>query len=239
MSFISALTKLVKRILNVETAKMRTNTVCQVVSYDGNTNLASLQPCIMAIRTDDTESPTKQLPPVNDIPVFQFGSGKLLCTVAPAAGTYGLYVVSDRKVENWITQGGVVPPGSKMRFDISNGFFLPGLFPTVTDGDNGVISPAVNTDRIELRTRDGAGFVSMVDDGTVEINGNADFAVAYTDLKSAFDQLKSDFDTFVTTKYNLHNHPTAPAGPVSIPSVVGAASTADMSGAKLSTIKVP
>jgi hypothetical protein len=104
------------------------------VSYDGDTNLVNLQPCIMAMRTDDIDSPVKQLPQVNDIPCVQLGNGKLLLTAAPQPGAYGLYMTSDRVLETWITQGGIVPSGSKKRFDLSNGFFIPGLYPTVTDG---------------------------------------------------------------------------------------------------------
>lgn len=173
MSLWSKLEDFVRGVLNIETARLRTNTVCQVVSYDATTNLVSLQPCIMAVRTDDPDSPTKQLPQVNDIPVYQFFSGKVGCTVAPAAGSYGLYVVSDRKIDNWIAQGGVVPSGSRERFDLSNGFFLPGLFPDIVDGDNGKFAVPIETGKIELRTRDRTGYVSL--DGTtgqVDISGN-------------------------------------------------------------------
>lgn len=45
-------------------------------------------------------------------------------------------------------------------------------------------------------------------------------------LVTQYNQLRTDFDTFVTVKYNLHNHPTAPVGPVSVPSVTGTATTA-------------
>ncbi len=170
MGIGSSLYKTIKAIFAVETAQLRTNTVCKVVAYDETTNLVSLQPCIMGINTDNTETPVEQLPQVNDIPVFQFGSGKLMCTVAPAVDSYGLYVVSDRKLDNWITLGGVQPPGSTKRFDISNGFFLPGLYPTVEDGDNGLIATGIETDRIELRTRTGITSISVIDDETVNIN---------------------------------------------------------------------
>ena len=66
-------------------------------------------------------------------------------------------------------------------------------------------------------------------DGTLELNGSADNAVRFSDLKTAFDQLKSDFD--------LHNHPTAPVGPVSTPST--APSTADIDPAKVDEVKLP
>jgi len=180
MSFYTALESFVKKLFDIHTAKMRTNTVCQVVAYDATTNLVNLQPCIMSIRPDDIDSPNKQLPPVNDIPVFQYGSGEVMITAAPAVGSYGLYVVSDRKIENWIVGGGIVTPGSRTKFDISDGFFLHGLFPTVVDGDNGKIDPAIATDRISIRTRDdttkidltAAGAVTVTTTGQFSVNGN-------------------------------------------------------------------
>ena len=181
MSFYSKLESFIKRIIRVETASIRTNTVCQVVSYDGATNLAALQPCIMGIRLDDTDSPNKQLPQVADIPVYQFGSGDVMVTQGPAVGSYGLYVVSDRNVKNWILRGGVVPPAGVGRFDLSNGFFLSGLFPTIADGSNGLISPAIDTDRLSIRTRDGltkidvipaTGDVTITTVGQFSVNGN-------------------------------------------------------------------
>jgi hypothetical protein len=163
----------VKALFRAEMATVRTNTVCQVISYDGATNLVSLQPCVKALTPHDIDNPSKALPPLNDIPVYQHGSGQVLCTVAPATGSYGLYVVSDRNVDNWITLGGVVDSGSRDNFNLSSGFFLPGLYPTVTDGNNGKLAGAVQTDRVSLRTRDGASEVSVLTDGTVEINSSS------------------------------------------------------------------
>lgn len=45
-------------------------------------------------------------------------------------------------------------------------------------------------------------------------------------LVDQVNQLRTDFNTFVTTIYNTHNHATAPLGPVSVPSVVGTGTTA-------------
>lgn len=81
-------------------------------------------------------------------------------------------------------------------------------------------------------------YVKCNKDAEVEVNGSADYAVAYNDLKTAFDELKSDFNTFVTV-YNSHNHPTAPTGPVSTPSVAGSTSSADMSPSKVDKVRLP
>lgn len=90
------------------------------------------------------------------------------------------------------------------------------------------------------------GDITMTADGNVTtaaaetvIQAGADYAVQYTALKSAFDQFKSDFDNFVTITYNTHMHPTAAVGAPSVPTVTGLTSTADMSGAKVSDVRLP
>ena len=67
-------------------------------------------------------------------------------------------------------------------------------------------------------------------DGTMEVNGNADFAVAFNDLKTAFDQFKSDYNAHVHTGVTTGG---GSSGPPAAPT------TADIDPAKISTIKVP
>ena len=88
---------------------------------------------------------------------------------------------------------------------------------------------------------DGAivAFINFLQSGIVEINGNNDFAVRYNELETGFNELKSDFNSFVTTAYNIHSHPTAPTGPVSPPSSPGSSSAADISAAKVNEVKLP
>lgn len=69
-------------------------------------------------------------------------------------------------------------------------------------------------------------FMYFKSDGTIEVNGNSDNFVTFSDMKAAFDQLKSEL--------NAHTHtgnlgiPTGPATPPA---------TADMSQAKSKNIK--
>lgn len=64
--------------------------------------------------------------------------------------------------------------------------------------------------------------------GVLELNGATDFAVAFTDLKTAF-------DLFII-EYNAHVHATAAVGTPSAPTVP---STASIDAAKVSTVKLP
>ena len=97
--------------------------------------------------------------------------------------------------------------------------------------------PTIDVDESQFYSKYG-GYVKCDKDGKVQIQGDSDNAVAYTDLKSAFDQLVADFNKLVNT-YNFHTHPTAPVGPVSTPSSPGTETTADMSGSKVEEVLLP
>lgn len=79
---------------------------------------------------------------------------------------------------------------------------------------------------------------------TIIFNDGTDYAVRYTALETAFNELMNKHNdlvsftsNFVTVTYNLHNHPTAPTGAVSPPSVTGIAST-DSSSADITACKI-
>ena len=86
--------------------------------------------------------------------------------------------------------------------------------------------------------KDFEGNTIASDGATLAINGTADFAVAFNDLKTGFDQLKSDLNTFIGT-YNTHTHPTAATGPPSLPSAEGTSSGASIDGSKVDSVKFP
>ena len=76
--------------------------------------------------------------------------------------------------------------------------------------------------------------------GDVVVNAGTDWAVQYTALKKAFDELKGDFNNLITL-FDAHVHSGVTVGPgnTAVPLVPGVSSTADMSGSKIDTIKVP
>ena len=179
------LSRIVERIARLvfrrEIADVHTHAVAQVVSYAALTNTCSIQPCIRRIRSEDPNNlTTVQLPQIDDVPVMHRGSGKCLLTVAPQAGSYGVLHVSERSLDNWILSGGIVDPSSARKFDIGDGFFDPGAYPAMLDGNNGSLAVPVNTDRIELRDRLGTSYVAVTDAGVVELNavaGNITMAI--------------------------------------------------------------
>ena len=79
--------------------------------------------------------------------------------------------------------------------------------------------------------------VTLTGSTAVALNGNTNFAVKYTELKTAFDLLRTELNSFITI-FNAHVHPVAgvTAGPASVTSSVtatpGTPAAADMSAAQ-------
>lgn len=97
---------------------------------------------------------------------------------------------------------------------------------------------------LRLYATDDAGaeqnYIYLRADGTIEFGGSADNMVRYSELERAFNELKEDYNNFLTA-FNAHVHPT-PAGPSSPPTPVPGAipaspSAADITPAKIDEIK--
>lgn len=81
-------------------------------------------------------------------------------------------------------------------------------------------------------------YIWLKNDGNMEVGGNDDNLVRYSELKKAFDKLKTDLNNFIQI-YNAHVHPGVVSGGSSTSSTptVGSVSSADVSGAKIDNIK--
>lgn len=104
-------------------------------------------------------------------------------------------------------------------------------FKLIVASDDGIV-PSMGQGEKKLYSVSGgaiAAFMNFLTTGVIEINGNADNAVRFSNLETAFNQLKAD--------YNLHVH--ALAGGVGVASPPSPTTTADMSSAKVDEVKLP
>lgn len=81
-------------------------------------------------------------------------------------------------------------------------------------------------------------YIYLKNDGDIEVGGNADNMVRFSQLESAFNQLKGDLNSFITV-FNTHVHSGVTTGPGSTGSspTPGTSSAADISGAKIDEVK--
>lgn len=94
-----------------------------------------------------------------------------------------------------------------------------------------------------IYSRDSSGTIQanikFKNDGEINLNDGDDFAVKFNELKTAFDTLKNDFNTFVKTSGNVHTHICAAPGVASAtPLPIGKETTSDMSNAKVEKVKL-
>lgn len=95
-----------------------------------------------------------------------------------------------------------------------------GIVPTMNPGEKKIYSSDIGIIK---------AFINFLVDGTLELNGNADFAVRFSALETAFNQFKTD--------YNGHTHATvASIGTPTIPIPITAA---DITPAKVDEVKLP
>lgn len=84
--------------------------------------------------------------------------------------------------------------------------------------------------------------VRFKNDGTLVLNEGTDWAVQFTALKSAFDQLKSDLNSMIS-EWNTFATDYVPGSPstTGLPETVSSVSSsaADMANAKIDSIQVP
>jgi hypothetical protein len=78
-------------------------------------------------------------------------------------------------------------------------------------------------------------YIHLKNDGTAEFGGTDDNLTRFNKLKEGFDELKTDFNNFITT-FNTHQHPEtgATTGP---PATPGQSSSASIDDAKIEEFK--
>lgn len=102
----------------------------RVETYDADKQKASVQPLLRSpFATETGEAKHERLPMVNEVPVqWQSGGGAFL-TFPLAKGDTGLLVFTDLSLDEWLQHGGEVEPMDPRAHHLSDGVFIPGLYP--------------------------------------------------------------------------------------------------------------
>ena len=123
---------------------------------------------------------------------------------------------------------------------------LSAAYSSTSTGGQGIVLGYVNANQkadvgeIRLYSLDGnnveANYIYVKNDGNIEIGGNADNMIRFSEMQSAFDELRDDLNNFILI-FNTHNHPTAAPGPPSVSPTTGTPSAANMTLAKIDEVK--
>lgn len=128
----------------------------QVIAVNLAKNSVDVQPCLKGKMVGAAES--YLLPIINDVPIQYYGAGNFWVTFEPKAGDYCVLSISDRSIESWKKAGGVIDPALNRHHDMTDAFAYFGLnpFPSAI--------PAIETDTMHVRTKDGATGIKIKED---------------------------------------------------------------------------
>lgn len=110
-------------------ALMHTCMPAQIVSFEYETSKAVVQPCLnkrLTATSGDIEVPA---PIINNVPVIFPQTADFSMTYPIKKDDYCLLVFSERSLDLWKTQGGVVTPDDFRKFDFSDAIAIMGVNP--------------------------------------------------------------------------------------------------------------
>lgn len=222
-----------------EVHTMQPGEIVKVVSL--NPPIVNVQPGFMRLREGAAEA--EKRPVIPNVPFVFPVFGDFGVTGAVKVGMTVSLIAAERSIKNWVEQGGTVDPGVDRSFDLADCIAIPGL-------PNKKVSWEVPNDGIQVGTIDGASIVKVTADAVITkstetvIQEGEDYAVQFTAMKEAFDELKSELNSLVTA-YNDHIHVTTatvgtgPVGVIAPTTSTGTPPVASMDGAKVDTVRLP
>lgn len=108
----------------------------EVVSYDRNSNTATVRPLIQVMGTSG-ESTSRQ--PIAKVPVLAIGGGGFVVNFPLKAGDRGWIEASDRDISKFMQSLGETTPNTLRLHSFEDGRFIPDIFSqfTISDEDEG------------------------------------------------------------------------------------------------------
>jgi len=111
-----------------KTAGLHTATPGQIVKYDSKTRFATVKPLIK-FQFKDEQIP-REMPNLQDVPVLMPGTASGCIHLPGLEGAYGIIIYAENSIEEWISgAGNSMFPADPRKFDLSDAFFIPGIYP--------------------------------------------------------------------------------------------------------------
>lgn len=134
-------TDIIRQAVQSQLAGMHTCLPGRIVSYDYTVQKATVQPLLSKRYKDDT---TQQLPEIPNVPVIFPRSANFSMHWPLNSGDLVMLAFSERSIDQWLNQGGIIAPLDARKFDLSDAIAIPGLYPfsspsPAEDNDNFII----------------------------------------------------------------------------------------------------
>lgn len=140
----------------------------KIDSYNPDSRKATVVPLV---RLRMEAGPLITIPPIDNVPVMFPSSQAFSFSFPLAAGDTGALFFSEAGIGNWLDSipGKIVDPEDCSRFSLTDGIFVPGLWPW-----SGVPKPqgSIVAGNDSLQITDPGGCTIQMDGSKVTINGN-------------------------------------------------------------------
>lgn len=155
-SFIEVL----QEIITARLYELHTSIPGKVVSYDYDKNLAVVQPALM--RKYKTMNSAVELPTISNVPVMFQRFDEAFIRFPVKAGDTGMISFSERSLDLWLVQGGMIDPNDSRSHALADAVFIPGLVP-----NNNPMKPKGQASSLQIQYKD--SYVEIKEDGEIKL----------------------------------------------------------------------
>ncbi len=133
------LTKVIETIIERNLVDMHTAIPGIIQEYDPKTKTAKVRPALR--RRFNDERGDQELNVFSQVPVGFLQTNDFILSVPLQKGDEVLLIISERSIDSWLENGGIVTPNETRKFDLADAIAIPMLKPSGT----GPAADAVNS----------------------------------------------------------------------------------------------
>lgn len=163
---LNSISKTIAKAIFSKLKELHTALPAEIVDYDADSQLASVQPTIKRIFTSTDDSGTflkpSDLPVLINVPVmFQRGGGYSL-TFPVKKGDECLLIFCERAISDWYLNGGVSTPTTKRFHSLNDAVAIVGL------SSQPNIIPDCSADDVQLKKDDGTVHITIKENDDID-----------------------------------------------------------------------
>jgi len=194
-------------IIKAVDSQLKKMNICMpavIQKFDFERKLVEVQPSLKILLKD--KGPINR-PLIQDVPVVFPRSENAGIYFPLKKGDSCLLVCSQRSIDNWITNGGVVDPNNPRKFSLSDAVALVGLYPTSKQ------LPISESEKDNLVLVNEKGSLSIKPEGSISLSGSnsqGDEPFVLGNVLATF--LTDIIEILKTTPTSISSAPGSPAG---------------------------
>jgi hypothetical protein len=167
MTATPTLSEVIKSAIETRLVDLHSAMPGEVVSFNPSTQMADVQPALKRKFVTSQGTRVEALPVIPNVPVVFPRSSNAIVYFPLQKGDSVLLIFSERSIDRWAQNGGVVDPADTRKHSLSDALCIPGPWP-----QSGAFEVA---DPSKMNVQFGDALIQLSDDGKFKIgvNGNA------------------------------------------------------------------